>query len=497
MKYLKITNRGTVHRKLLELIGFTTKRELFDNLSIIGSKGSGTKLSTPAALRLGLTIWYCSSDDEGPYVLGYKTQEVSIGDGKKVKQIFFSYGDDNFIPTQLVLESFADWDKPIGADTIPEFKIVRELVANAQDADPSFTIDVVEAKSDGYTGAARGETCVYVSMTAGIRHMLEKHPEQYFKFLSKEKPLYEVPERGAVYAKSSSETRVFLQGILVDCTNEFFTESVFDYSVSDKTLLSEERTVKNSYALSKRIAELLVAIPSVAFWKNIISAIVENKAEYEASVLRLTPKEIPGAGADAIRRAWKEIFGEKGIIASNNRLLDEDARLQGYDVFTLKKDSLKNLLFAVGIKQSSDVVTRNPEIEEIDFDELSSEEQEAVRVADAFFLSFSLYRDDHKKFPVHFFKSADPRANWHGFAGIGETHCKEKWISRLALSKGPVQVLLTYVHESRHCVSKAQDYTAEFEQRADDELVKLMFEKAPRELAAALMQVQKKYKQNK
>jgi hypothetical protein len=266
---------------------------------------------------------------------------------------------------------------------------------------------------------------------------------------------------------------------------------MFDYSVLDKTLLSEERTVKSHSQLCARLAELVTLIDSPVFWKGLISGIIAGTASFEAGFLYYVPKSFLARVVTAVRQAWVELFGEQAIIASDDRLLDEDARNKGYEVKSIAQDSLKKLLIAFRIPQSSDVVTRTPEITEIAFEGLSKEEQAVFTLANTLLLVF--YPDDNKLYPVHFFESLNPNVNWHGFAGANDRRYKEKWISRLALSSGPMHVLLTLVHERRHCVSKAQDYTAAFEHQADLDQTSMMALHGPRSLTFPIAQKQKEF----
>lgn len=474
MKYLKVMNKGTVHRKLLELIGFSTKRGEFNNLAIIGSKGSGAKLLIPAALRLGLKIFVCSSDEDGSYVLSYETRKIKLG-SVEVSQIHFVYGEDKVVPAQFILESFGDWDKPIGADTAKEFKIIREILANARDADPQFHWDIVDASEGGFDFRP-DETTVFVSLTPGVAEITQNNTARYFKFLGAS-PDYSVPGLGEIYPKSSPRTRIFVMGVLAECTSgEFFDTTLFDYSVLDKNLLSEERTIKDYSELRKVVARLLTSVNSVDFAKELIKGILAGKGGFENSCLDYLPDDLSTESVESFRKAWLEMesFGEKAIIASTGadaRFLNEDARYRGYNVKQISHVGLLRLLCKVGVKCVSDVVTRRPPEESIVIVTPTDEEKKMLDFALGI---LRYYLPQAKNYPARIFISNDSRTKWDGIAGIGDTHFKEMLINRNAFKKGVRYVLEVLVHELRHCVSGANDYSTEFEKQADKDEARIM-----------------------
>ncbi len=475
MKFLKVVNAGTVHRKLLELIGFSTKRGEMNNLAIIGSKGSGAKLLIPAALRLGLKICVCSSDDGGSYVLSYETRKVKLG-ASEVQQIYFVYDEEAAVPAQFILESFGDWDKPIGADSIREFKIIREILVNARDADPGFRWSIVEFPGKDFT-YDRNETTVFVSLTGGVAEIIQRNPDRYFKFLGA-KPLWRAPGAGDVYPKSSPQTRVFVLGVLAECSKgEFFDTALFDYSIDDKNIFSEERIIKDDYELRRKMALLLASLKSVAFAKDLIKGILDGKAGYENSCLHYLPEEITAEELGSFFTAWMEMegFGEKAIIAETSgedaKLLNEDARYRGYIIKHISHTGLLRLLIKAGIKCATDVVTRRPPEASIVRVQPTEKENEILEHA---LEILRHYLPEAKKYPAGVFVSNDPRANWDGLAGTGETQFKEMLVSRNAFKRGLIRVLEVLSHELRHCVSRANDFSTEFEKQADKDQVAIM-----------------------
>ena len=474
MKFLKVTNEGTVHRKFLALIGFSAKRDQMDNLSTIGSKGSGAKLLVPAALRMGLKVFVCSSDEDGSYVLSYETRKIKLGQSE-VQQIYFVYGEDKSVPAQFILESFGDWDKPIGADSVSEFKIIREILVNARDADPEFRWEIIDSEEGGFQ-YRQDETTVFVSLTDGIAEIIQRNPGRYLKFLGV-KPHYSVPGIGEVYPKSSPMTRVFVLGVLADCTpGDFFDTTLFDYSIADKNILSEERTIKNVPELRRKVALLLTSVNSVPFAKNLIKGILEGNASFENSCLEYIPDDLPAENVKSFRAAWMEMegFGEKAVLASfglDAKYLNEDAKVQGYNVKFISRAGLSRILCRAGIKCVSDVVTRRLSEKAIIKVEPTSKEKEMLDLA---LLVLKYYLPEAEKYPVGIFITRNPKARWDGVAGIGETRFKEVLLHRNVFAKGILYVLEVLAHELRHCVSGANDYSPEFERQADKDQAFIM-----------------------
>lgn len=479
MKFLKVTNKGTIYRKLLELVGFSTKRDQFKDARIIGSKGSGVKISIPAVLRLGLKLWICSSDEEGNYFVTYEVRDVRVSKGKTVQQIYMVYGKGAEVPTQFVLESFADWDKPLGADTVKEFKIVREILANAQDADPHFTFEVIEDTDPEFAIPSPGETTVFLSLTEGIEEIVFKNPERYFKFLTQSESMFSASGIGEVFPRSGESTRIFLQGVLVECLSKI-SPGAFDYSLFDKNFLSEERTPRDFTILRRKLAELILSVESRQFAKMIICAIENGDAVFESMVLGYLGEDLPASAKWIWPRAWEELYpeGDKAIISSSNPLLDGDAQVRGYTVYAVSSTGLKNALLRAGVKQSSDFVSREPS-KEIEMISLTISEQAIFDKAYALLLHFCPLA---KEYPVRFFESHDEKSHWEGVAGLGAVGGKEIWLARAAFKKGLRNVLEVLIHELRHCVSKAQDYTHGFERQADKDEAELMLKFGPPEL---------------
>lgn len=471
--FLKIENKGVVSRKYYELIGATNKRERWNDASVIGNKGSGAKLAVVPVLRLGLQVAVSSSDSLGDYILRYGTEEANLGD-RTTQQIVFKYDGDGSFPSQLTLDAFQDWDKSIGDDDKKIFKALREYVCNAWDEDKNFTLREVEEIHQ----AKSGTTAIFLTITDEIQQVLA-NPTRYFKILSGCKPLASKKYSGAIYPKSEpGVTRLFSQGVLVDCKKDEFYSTVFDYSLDDKYLLSEERIIKDFAAFVDGIGNLLSSVDDSEIVIELFQSAAKQQAKLEVWALEKI-KNIPSQTAKIWKNAWHLHFGPKAVISGREKQVDQDAESRGFTVIRILPDGLERFLKRCGITCATDVVPmaskekgEKPICELIGLD---SEQQSRFNQAYSLFLR---YYPQAKKFPVFFYRPTDWRMeDAGGHCGIGGKKYKEIWVAEKSLES--VQKILTVlVHEGRHCLKQAGDYDREFTQEADYQLVALILANA-------------------
>lgn len=469
--FLKITNKGKVSRKYFELIGAGNKRERWEDASVIGNKGSGAKLAVVPILRLGLEVAVSSSDSSGAYILRYGTEEADLGD-RITRQIVFKYDGSDSFPSQLTIDAFRDWDKPVGDDGMKVFKALREYICNAWDEDKQFTLEVVNEIHQ----AAAGTTSAFLTITDEIREILASST-RYFKILGGCDPLAE-NSSGAIYPKSQpGVTRLFSQGVLVDCKEGEWQSTAFDYSLNGKQLLSEERIIKDFMAFVDVIGSLLSAIDNPGIVVNLFSSTAKNEARLEVHALERI-KYVPPQTAKIWKTAWQLHFGRSGckaVISGHNKQIDMDAENRGFTPIYNLPAGLEEFLKRCGITCAADVVPRVSENKEekpaFVLIELDREQQSWFNGAYSIFLR---YYPQAKEFPVFFYRPTDYRMKGTGgHCGNGDRQYKEIWISEESL--GSVSEILTALtHEGRHCLKKAGDYDRAFNQEADYQLVALM-----------------------
>lgn len=452
-KYLKISNKGTVDREFLELIGATTKRGQNSDSSIIGNKGSGAKFSVIPILRLGLEIVISSSDQQGAYFLKYKTEQSRIGG----LRVIFDFGKE-IHPSQFTLDALQDWDKPIGADDKKIFKALREFICNAYDADKEFRTEIVEK----ITPAQNGETVVYLSMTAEIEEIL-KNSKRYFKFLNKEEPLL-TTRYGVIYSKSDTMSRLFLQGVLVDCKE--FNQSIFDYSLLDKFLLSEERIIRDFSRFIVEIGRIIASVDDCKIALKILESFMDGKMTIETEALDRIGF-VNFKTREAFREAWQLHYGEKAAMAVLDTAVDEDVKqIMGYKIVLVLDPCVRGFLKKCGILETSDLVPKQ-EKKEYEIVELTTQQR---AIFDRAYALFVRVFPETKYYPVIFYK---PLIDFYERTGGFAKNFREVWINADYIISVR-ECIKTLEHETRHIQTKAGDYDRRFDEAASERLIRLV-----------------------
>ncbi|HTM67662.1 MAG TPA: hypothetical protein VL426_00025 [Candidatus Binatia bacterium] len=494
MKYLRITNQGSLNRKYLELIGLSTKRDRKDDASVIGHKGSGTKLSAVAALRLGLDVAIASTDRWGTYLLTFDCETIDV-DGTQARQIHFNYSNVEpgakvpktlRYPSGMVLEAFQDWDSAIGDDDKKSFKVLREFVCNAVDADRHSRFDVVDAPVPVKTG----ETAVYLKYTDEIRKILLES-NRYFKFLSKDRPIFTVPAIGSIYPKSEpgeksglfssdkpAKTRLFVQGVLVDCDDAYWRSTMFDYSMHEKTLVSEERIIKNITEYLNAVASIYGQLTDENVAKNVLAGIASQHAKLEEQALGQMNAITPSS-----KKTWLAVthglFGKKLAVSSGNPTIDKDCdQIYGFTVIGQSSSYLRHFFAKLGLPKAADIVPtqENMKFALVGWKDLDAESRERFSRA---FQRFAEYFPERAHLPIVFYFPHDENfRRLAGFSGVGDTKYKEIWIATAtpaSLKDSEEDLFHTLLHEGRHCETKADDYDRAFVARADREVIGLVY----------------------
>lgn len=480
--YLKISNRGCLHRDEVRLIGFSAKADKAANRNKIGQFGTGTAYATIAALRLGLEVAITSTDTLGRFFIRFEIEDLDMGGGKKTREVYLHYwglGEDGEVidvrrlPWNVDLAAFRDWDKPIGDDDARTFKILREFICNARDEDANFSVDTAEEQAF----APEGGTEVYIEYTDELDGIV-RNPGRYFKFLAPNEGRLVVPGIGFVTTKSQPDmTRLFVQGVLVSCsTKTVFDNSILDYSLDDKGLVSEDRTIKRAGDFRRALGRLITGIRQ----ENIIRAVIRNainqsmSPEREALVTVFTMDE-------PAKSVWLKVL--RGIyewddlcIASGNVQTDEDARqIYRHLPITVDSDLARFFNKALGIPFAKDIAPPKPEVSLLRFRDFSAESRQRFMAA---FRIFAKYFPERALFPVTFFlaKTEREKKNIGAYAGVGDAIFKEIWIKAKSETDLPSfwELLWLLVHESRHCITRAGDYDRPFVKEAQRESMGFM-----------------------
>ena len=485
MRYLCISNRGSLNRKLLELIGLSTKRDRMADKSVIGNKGSGSKLAAVAALQLGISTGITSRDPRGSYFLEFDDDEITV-EGVVAHHVHYHYylrgdKDDSELerlrfPSNMVLEAFPDWRMPIGSDDKRSFKVLREHICNAYDADRDFVWSV----SEGRHFASEGRTSVFLGYSDEFRRIFEM-PERYFKFLSKHRPCAVVEGVGEIWPKSdAANTRLFLLGVLVDCDGNRDRTSLFDYSLFDKHMLSEERILKSASAYLAGVGTVFARLEDIDICRTVLRGIEKRTARFEERALGcIRDPHLSKESKATWLAAAHEVFGEKiALPAINNEVANSDVvQMYGYKLLRLGSHDFQCFLRDIGVPNADDIFPKNPEdrVELVLFENLEEESRKRFDVAWGLFAKHFPYR---AQYPIFFFHPLDDAMKrMGGFAGYGETAYREIWIqtkTRTTLPSSLKEVLLILEHESRHCFTGLSDHERGFGEAAEEVIFALI-----------------------
>ncbi|MEY4723790.1 MAG: hypothetical protein RLZZ324_1303 [Candidatus Parcubacteria bacterium] len=470
MKYLRITNVGGFPRVYLETIGLSTKRD--GGEPKIGLFGTGSKFAAVAALRLGIATSVTSSDDQGRYYVHIGSEPLPGLKGRTAERLTYEYlrldgnravrGDTN--RSSLALEACLSWNETLGDDPVKELRFLKEHVANAYDEDSRFEMTQCATR----TFAPKGKTSVYLTLTDGIRHVL-KHPGRYFKFLLKQGPRRIIPGRGEIWRKSEfGMTRLFVRGVISYCSRDKAKKSLFDYSLFDNTLLSEERVLKEHLAYMSGVGRMWCRETDLGMAKYVLNEVAHGYAPYEEEALGFADADwfTPESAANW-RAAACEVFGPKPAVSCGNPGMDDDARqLYGYDV-AAPRDDIKRFLMALGFPTTDKVA---PDLKKsvrwITFAELPAESQADFLEA---FRMFSRRYTERAHIPVIF---GVPLTEAAAQAGFALNYDRIAVMTRLdGTLPGVDDLYKTLQHESGHCVSKAHDSDRRFRNLADHDLL--------------------------
>lgn len=478
-----IANRGNCPREYLTIVGLSTKRERMGDRTQGGWFGSGTKIAPIAAMKLGMAIYVSSNDRKGRYRLTYRAGgEEKNEDGVDTRQVVLKYDQTHNggleVLTHFSPNAFMNWSKPIGDDPLKEFRVWREYFRNAKDADPEKgpliqEYDELRYANDGFTCVFLPKTDEYVRMMANVN--------RYFKYLSKDAPVFEIPEIGQAYPKSESgATRLFSLGTMAFCSRGTNLSTLLDYSFDLKTLMSEERTFEDLSRVCRQMGLLLSSCEDEKFLRALLVGMIDGRANLEALALsyvhssdyeeselaggleaRLTGRAMGlRAGREAWRRAWQAQFGARAVISTGGYEDRVAETTYGRKAVTIDSDTLRGYLVMIGIPTARQIaqVTDADGCEEVAVTREESERVERIRLA--------LVKDypGTADWKVVAFEPRTEKAK----GTLGLTLFKErKVLMRRDLWADSVDSSDTLVHEWRHVRTGYKDGTVEFIDQAD------------------------------
>jgi hypothetical protein len=255
MSYIKITNYAdSVNRLSLEKLGLSTKR---DNPETIGQFGSGIKYAPIAALRMGLEWVFTGNDNEGDYILKYK----SI-DENGINSIYYDYCNGFVKPSSFTLEAgIMSWED--------EFQIYREAVSNAKDSG-EWKREIVESIEK----AKPGEFSVYISASPGIMEVYNNHN---FFFCDDHKVISvygNKPNQSSMLEAVEGPLRIYCKSVMVHEGDE--RNNMYNYEINN-AVLNEDRQIKSIYSISYEIAKVIARLEDEDEIKNIFKLVIDKQ----------------------------------------------------------------------------------------------------------------------------------------------------------------------------------------------------------------------------
>lgn len=468
MRFIKIANKGAVHRFLLEIIGLGTKQGRRDDVLIVGQYHSGFKLATPAAIRSGLKVVASSNDTIGSYILNLATKKIDFVQGGEIMDaelLCYRYSDGREVDLSIALTAFPQWEMAIGDDGNKTYPILREYIANARDEDKNYTLEF------GITNTAQspaGHTAVYVEETEEVDAILKKYPGRYFKFMGAV-PLFAIPDAGAIYPKSSEETRFFNQGYLVGCKNQnagWHSVTLYDYDIYGKDIVNEIRTIREQRVFDERLAEVFCQIRSKPLLLEFVDFACREQASYETGIFGLVKQEMMSEEfRELCREIWREKFpGEDAVLSCGNADIDAETKLYLKCRSVNLPRELKDFFKKAGIKDSKDRMIEF--VGGLGERPLTGEETAlAEEIKKTYFSEIEYYRRLSEEYSVAVLTDKLGRLLGRSPEGgkvlLGEACLKKKDIEK---------IIEIYTHELRHCETKKGDLTSGFMSQADWEV---------------------------
>jgi len=314
--------------------------------------------------------------------------------------------------------------------------------------------------------AREDETIVYIAHRPEFEAVLQES-NRYFKFVTKVKPLFSLPGVGDIYPKSDPQrTRIFVRGVLRHCGE--ISPSAFDYSIQDRSAVSEEGLLRmDTGAVYKQLSLLAAALDDAEVAKAIIRSALSDGYPVEATVLGYADSlELAEKTKLIFQQAWGECFGKTAVVGGESPEADSYVRALSRKVVPVPASAVRGFLKKCGILCSQDLATVNSgEIIEIHPENLPPETQALAARA---WKTYLKYFPDAEQFSLRFCRVAETvRHTVLGFSGAGYSQIV---LSTVALERGFQQVLGTLVHEHRHCRIKRPDTDFGFWRPTDDDL---------------------------
>jgi hypothetical protein len=254
------------------------------------------------------------------------------------------------------------------------------------------------------------------------------------------------PDRSFVEKEHISDCRVYCKGVFISEIKD--APSIWDWNLNSLKI-NRDRAVVSGFDVRWRVSEVLRYCTDEEVWRKIFS----NRQSFETNAV----KSGYGGSVDSMAAAlsaWKHTFGEKAVIASEQDVINQTAAAKGYSVVIFDRFTDFGIPTAESVVNVSETFT-----EVIAPKHVRNEIEQALDLLEV-------------PATVRFF---EPGINSPLGQAVLEANQLLIWLSGNLLKPGNrAERLSTLAHEIAHVSSKAGDATLEFEQKLDKMVGKLL-----------------------
>jgi hypothetical protein len=427
-----IENEGELDRRLIELLGGTTK----ENSDKIGMHGSGIKYAIAECLRDNIGVSICI----GESLLTFDIIQENIRDTVFDRIVIKENGHD-VVKTGLTTKfGHHDWKDP--------WFIIREFICNAMDESGNWIGKTVDSIS-----GVNGKTRVFIEMTPAIKEIVH-HLSSYIK---QEEPLHLATPFGSVYQKTGLKCRVFRKNIFV---KEMEYSSVYDYNL-DMININEARTA-GEWDIRYEVGRVFFNLPLVAR-VSILQEIAKHGDKCFEGGINYFPS-MDDCRKQALLQAFQAAFPENVVVSMGIVYYLQELTSRGYLPVTFPTPWDKELREA-GCRCDSDILgikgksgTVKAELDTYSAKILQTAKDNLINVFSGKILNT----------PIDVFADIDSDTikGVEGFA-IKVGHYQDDWkigIRETVIQKGVRETMEVLIEEFTHVETGHEDRTREYEQ---------------------------------
>lgn len=316
--YLMVRNKGLAPIEGLTLFGVSTSRS---ESGMIGEFGTGSKQAVALMLRCGIKpILYV-----GSLRMEFDSVPMNVDDGLGVKsynRVVVKYSGSQEGRSRSGTEKLGFTCETGVADWTELPMALRELVSNAIDrqtreAQPNPEISIVSEAAP-----KRGHTTWYIPVSDEVLRYFRQIPQRFLHFTEKGNLSVKIMRKGGRNPSGSERAVIYKKGVLVREWDGDELPSLFDYNLGSELTLDESRKVDNwairgavSRCLADAPADVLAVImrsmgQGKVYWEHTLEGYNLDGQYVEQSTVETR--------AGQWKAAWKEVFGEKGVVVGPN-----------------------------------------------------------------------------------------------------------------------------------------------------------------------------------